>query len=480
MSQSPLNLHLHHKQGIALQTTATEVLYGGAAGGGKSHLMRVASILWCASIAGLQVYLFRRIEGDLVKNHMEGPKGFRMLLSGLVNSKLVRIVEGEIEFWNGSKIYLCHCKDDKDRFKYQGSEIHVLLIDELTHFSEVVYRFLRGRVRMVGVNLPEQFADMFPRILCGSNPGNLGHHWVKAAFIDSHPPLEAYRTGKDEGGMLRQYIPARLDDNPSMTDDDPTYEDRLSGLGSKALVAALRDGDWDVVDGAYFDCWDTKRHVVEPFAVPHHWIRFRSFDWGSAKPFSVGWWAVADETYRAPDGKVIPRDALVRYREWYGCREPNVGLKLTSVAVAKGIKDRTPKGEDIAYSVGDPAIWIEDGGPSIGEDMSLEGVHFRKADNKRIAGWAQMRNRMIGEDGKPMIFVFSTCTNSIRTVPALQHDEVKAEDVDTDGEDHAADDWRYMCMSRPWASTKPIKKPRPADLWDADDDADDTQNWKTR
>jgi hypothetical protein len=442
--------------------------------------MRVAAILWCSSIPGLQVYLFRRIEGDLVKNHMEGPKGFRSLLAGLVNAKLVRIVEGEIEFWNGSKIYLCHCKDEKDRFKYQGAEIHVLLVDELTHFTEVIYRFLRGRVRMVGVDLPEQYAGMFPRVLCGSNPGNIGHHWVKAAFIDRAPPLKTYRTDAEEGGMLRQYIPALLDDNPSMTDDDPGYEGRLSGLGSKALVKALRDGDWDVIEGAYFDCWANKRHVVEPFEIPEHWTRFRALDWGSAKPFSVGWWAIADETHRTADGHVIPRDALVRYREWYGSKSPNVGVKMRSEDVAAGIIKRTPEGEGaIKYGVGDPAIWIEDGGPSIGEDMANAGVHFRKADNKRIPGWQQMRGRLIGEDGRAMIFCFSTCTDSIRTIPALQHDAVKAEDIDTDMEDHAADEWRYACMSRPWTATKEPKKSRPADLWDEDDE-NEAEGWKVQ
>jgi hypothetical protein len=168
MSRSPeINLSLHPKQGVALRSPATEVLYGGAAGGGKSHLMRVCAILWCAAIPGLQVYLFRRIREDLFKNHMEGPHGFRAVLAPWVNCKFCRIVDDEIRFWNGSKIYLCHCKDEKDIYKYQGAEIHVLLIDELTHFTDTMYRFLRNRVRMVGLDLPRNYAGTFPRILCG-------------------------------------------------------------------------------------------------------------------------------------------------------------------------------------------------------------------------------------------------------------------------------------------------------------------------
>ena len=160
------------------------MLYGGAAGGGKSHLMRVAAIVWCAAIPGLQVYLFRRIRDDLIKNHMEGPKGFRSMLAGWSLCDFVKIVDDEIRFWNGSKIYLCHCKDEKDIYKYQGAEIHVLLVDELTHFTETMYRFLRNRVRMVGVQLPSNYAGKFPRILAGANPGNIGHLWVKATFVD--------------------------------------------------------------------------------------------------------------------------------------------------------------------------------------------------------------------------------------------------------------------------------------------------------
>lgn len=438
-----LNIHLHWKQGQAFQSKATEILYGGAAGGGKSYLMRAAAVVWCAQIPGLQVYLFRRISLDLYKNHLEGPKGFRALLSDMVEGGLVAIVEDEIRFWNGSKIYLCHCKDEKDRFKYQGAEIHVLMIDELTHFTEVIYRFLRSRVRLTGLTLPKEYQHKFPLILCASNPGNIGHQFVKAMFIDSAPPMEIYRTSPEEGGMLRQYIPARLDDNPSMTTDDPMYESRLSGLGSPALVKAYRDGDWNVVAGAYFSEFGGK-HIVTPFEIPAHWIRFRSFDWGSYRPHCVHWWAVSD-------GAILPRGALVAYREWYGCTDqPNTGLKLTAEQVADGIIERELKGERFAMSRADPSIFKEDGGPSIAERMHKRGVNFTPADNSRKGGWDQVRARLIGEEGLPRIYFFNTCLHTIRTFPALQHDEADPEDLDSDGEDHAADSIRYACLSRPY------------------------------
>ncbi|MGJ5075485.1 phage terminase large subunit [Bradyrhizobium oligotrophicum] len=464
-SAAALNLHLHPRQWDAFETVATEVLYGGAAGGGKSHLMRIAAIVWCSAIAGLQVYLFRRIRDDLIKNHMEGPKGFRAMLAGWEAAGFCKIVEDEIRFWNGSKIYLCHCKDEKDIYKYQGAEIHVLMIDELTHFRESMYRFLRNRVRMVGIIVPPEYANRFPRILCGANPGNIGHLWVKTTFVTSGQPMELRLMDAGEGGMLRQYIPARLEDNPSMTEDDPGYERRLEGLGSAQLVKAMRWGDWDVIEGAFFDCWDARRHVVRPFVIPEDWTRFRSGDWGSAKPFSFGWWAVVSDKVRTPEGIILPRGALVRYREWYGMLpgKPNVGLKLHAEKVGEGLAERENGGK-VTSGVLDPAAFSEDGGPSIEERIrkgSGYKVSFRPADNKRVTqrgamgGWDQMRARLVGDgDGNPMVVCFSTCVDSIRTIPALQHDDSRPEDLDSSMEDHAADEWRYACMSRPWAAVK--------------------------
>ena len=473
-AEATIDVNLHPKQMAAFESEATEILYGGAAGGGKSYLMRVAAVIWCSEIAGLQVYLFRRIRDDLIKNHMEGPKGFRALLAGWVSCGFVTIVEDEIRFWNGSKIYLCHCKDEKDRFKYQGAEIHLLLVDELTHFTDKIYRFLRNRVRMTGITLPDKYRGRFPRIISGANPGGIGHQFVKTTFIDGAMPMKIYRASNTEGGMLRQFIPARLEDNPTMALDDPGYDARLQGLGSASLVKAMRDGDWDTVEGAFFDNWSANRHVIRPFAIPDHWMRFRAGDWGSARPFSFGWYAIASDDFIAGPGLVIPRGALVRYREWYGIKvdaegrfEPNVGIKMTAERV--GARVRQLDGDDlIAYGVLDPAAFAQDGGPSIAENMmkgtpGQRGATFRPADNKRVAargamgGWDQMRARLDGDDdGRPMLFFFNTCIHAIRTIPALQHDEDRPEDLNTNMEDHAADEVRYACMSRPWV--KPQSK----------------------
>jgi hypothetical protein len=461
MSNCEINLELHPKQALALETTANEILYGGAAGGGKSYLMRIAAILLCASIPQLQVYIFRRIREDLVKNHVEGTKGFRSMLAPWEDAKLVQIVEDEIRFlWNGSKIYLCHCKDEKDRFKYQGAEIHLLLIDEATHFTDTIYRYLRSRVRAVGLkNIPKEYENVVPRIILASNPGGIGHQWVKDAFIDPVPPLEIWQTPDEEGGLLRQFIPAKLDDNPSMSEDDPDYRMRLRGLGSPELVKAYEEGSWDIVAGAFFPEFTTTTHVVAPHKIPKDWSVFASYDHGSAAPFSVQWWAISDGSPITPDGERArgeqlktsihyPRESMVLMAEWYGAEKANKGLKLPITAIAGGILRREREMEITpAYRVADPAIFRTEGGPSIAEQFMQEGVHFRAGDNTRIAGWEQIRKRLVGRE-KPLLYVFSTCRDFIRTITAIQHDERKPEDLDTMADDHTLDACRYMAMSR--------------------------------
>lgn len=464
-----LNLSLHQRQTAALQSEATEMLYGGAAGGGKSHLMRVASIMWCSEIPGLQVYLFRRLSDDLQKNHMNGPGSYPELLAPLLNSGHVKYNGSEryFKFWNGARIWLCHCQHEKDMFKYQGAEIHVLLIDELTHFTEVIYRFLRGRCRLGGLKLPAKYVGRFPRILNGSNPGGVGHTFVRRMFVNGVEPMSIREMGKSEGGMKRQYVPAKLDDNPTLVDNDPSYLLRLEGLGNAALVKAMRDGDWNIVaGGAVDDVWDEEVLRLPRFAVPEGWRVDRSLDWGSAKPFSVGWWAKADGTeVKLPDGSIFcpVKGSLIRLHEWYGTPEigMNVGLKLGSEAVAEGIKLREAqlrhggwvKGTIHPGPADNSIAKVEDDdSDSIKRKMEKKGVKWIDSDKSpgsRIVGLQLLRDRLTASktgEGKAIYFM-THCEATFALLPVLPRDPKNPEDVDSDAEDHAYDEIRYRVLS---------------------------------
>jgi hypothetical protein len=459
---------LHERQCDAYLSVATEILYGGAAGGGKSHLMRAAAVLWCSQIPGLQVYLFRRTYPDLEKNHMTGPTSLPAMLAPWLQAKLVRFngQKGTFKFWNGATIHLCHCQYEKDLTNYQGAEIHVLLIDEITHWPIEMYKYLRGRVRLGGLKVPKIFAHgQFPRILLSGNPGGIGHNWVKMDFVDNAPPMWVKRMPKIEGGMLRQYVPAKITDNPTLLDNDPLYVDRLAGLGTPAMVKAWLDGDWNIVaGGALDDLWSDDIHMIEPFAIPPSWRVDRSFDWGSSKPFSVGWWACSDGTQCIlGDGtrKTYPKGTLFRIGEWYGWNgTPNQGLKMSDSEIALGII-RREKEMGIYMRVrpgpADSAIFDEINGDSPAKIQARHGVRWEEADKRpgtRVRRLQMLRNRLLaarmaalGPGEEPAIYIFNTCPQFKRTVPVLPRDPKKPDDVDTDAEDHVYDEATYRILA---------------------------------
>jgi hypothetical protein len=257
----------------------------------------------------------------------------------------------------------------------------------------------------------------------------------------------------------RLFIPSKVTDNKYLNE---TYVANLFQVGSPELVRAWLEGDWSVVEGSFFAEFCSK-NIIAPFSVPPEWLRYRSMDWGSAKPFSVGWWCVVSDDYQLEDGRTLPRGALVRYREWYGASSPNVGLKMTAEEVATGIVKRSGQ-ESFAYTVCDPSIFAQSGGTSLAERMWKAGLQgLRRGDNRRVGqlgalgGWDQMRARIRGDGEQPQFYVFSTCRDFLRTVPALQHDPDRPEDLDTAGEDHVADEARYACMSRPHIAQKIVK-----------------------
>jgi len=453
-----MKVELHPKQSIAFMSKATEILYGGAAGGGKSHLMRIKAITLCLKIPKLQVYLFRRHFDELIKNHFDGPTGFPALLDEYVKAGFAQITYGPptVKFSNGACIHLCHCQYEKDVTKYQGAEIHVLIIDELTHFTDKIYRYLRARCRVTGLSVPPGIK--LPLILCGSNPGGIGHNWVKAAWPDRLRHFEILQMPKEEGGMLRQYIPAKLQDNPSLNAED--YEAQLAGLGAPYLVKAMLEGSWDIVAGGMFDdLWNPEVHAIPPFEIPREWRVDRSFDWGSSKPYSVGWWAESDGSdILLPGGRrlcTLPGD-LFRIAELYGWNgNPNEGAKETAKEIARKILDIE---KSLPYKIepgpADSAIWTNENSNCIADDMAAVGVEWEmanKSPGSRKNGWELMRQILkgsINRDGKGL-FIFSTCRQFIRTVPVLPRDMDggKPDDVDSKAEDHVADETRYRILN---------------------------------
>jgi hypothetical protein len=434
-----------------LRCPVEEVLFGGARGGGKTDAVlgewATHSGRHGSDAIGLIV---RRTRLQLTETFERAKVLYKPLGASFTDNPMRCVMP------NGARLNFAYLERDADAENYQGHSYTRIYIEEAGNFpSPAPVMKLMAALRS-GAGVP-------CRMRLTANPGGPGHQWVKARYIDPAPLGNEVLTDP-ETGRKRVYIPSRITDNPFLGED---YIARLKSAGSPELVRAWLAGDWTVISGAFFPEFDPGRHVIAPRSLPEHWPRFRSFDWGSAKPFSVGWWAVSDGTVPG-----IARGALVRYREWYGMKpnEPNVGLKMTAESIAQGIKLREAGDPTPMHGVADPAIFTEDGGPSIAQRMVSQGVIFRPADNKRVArhgaigGWDQVRERLKGDaDGQPMLLLFSTCRDLVRTLPALQHDSSRPEDVDSDGEDHAPDECRYACMSRPFV--RDAKHGKPVDPW---------------
>ena len=336
---------------------------------------------------------------------------------------------------------------DSDCAQYQGQEYEVIGFEEATNFEPDWLTFIATCLRTTRT-------DFAPRIYYTCNPGGPGHAYIKRLFID-----RAFHDGEDPADYV--FIPAKVYDNQVLMQRDPGYLKRLEALPPARRRAHL-EGDWNVYEGQVFAEWrddpahyaDGKwTHVIEPFDIPNTWRVYRSFDFGYAKPFSVGWWAVDF------DGR------LYRILELYGCvpGEPDTGVRWTPEQIFEQIRTTEAthpylRGRDIR-GVADPAIWDASRGDSIADIADRYGVYFEPGDHKRLPGWMQVHYRLAFDAaGLPMLYVFLNCRDTRRTLPLLRYDAHAPEDVDTRQEDHIADEIRYLCQSDPIAPRPVVQR----------------------
>lgn len=413
------------KQREFLTLKCKEAMYGGAAGGGKSDALLIFAILYAQKYHGSKILILRRTLQELQKEGSLIPRSLELL------SNTGWQYRDQKKKWyapNGSVIEFGYCEAEKDVYQYQSAQYEVIIFDELTHFTEFQYLYMFSRCRS---------AKGFPAcVRSATNPGNIGHAWVKKRFVTVCPPGQVHRselknpvTGKMET-VERCFIPARVWDNKILLENDPGYLLFLQALPENERRALL-DGDWDVFKGQYFGEWRYDLHVCKPFEIPEDWHRERAFDWGMAKPLAHYWVAVN------PQGKAYV------YREYYKTGK-------TAQVAAQEILALSAK-EKYRFTHADPSIFSKKGeGPeSIGEQMRRIMGPIMPSKNDRINGWMAVRKWLeIAPDGLPWLQVFDTCENLIRTLPEQIYDEIDVEDLNTDGEDHAVDAIRYWAVMR--------------------------------
>lgn len=440
-----------------LRAKARYVAYGGARGGGKSWVIRLKAKLLAIRYPGIKILIVRQTFRELDNNHIQP------LLESLRGLARYNRQDKCFRFHNRSTISFLYCASDGDLEMYQGSEWDVIMIDESTNLREEWLAKIDACCRGTGP---------YPRrtYYC-CNPGGVSHAWHRRLFVDR-------RFGPDEHPDDYVFIQAKVTDNHALMAAQPEYLRQLQNLPPK-LRAAWLEGSWDIFEGAVFEEFRIEptadrrwTHVIpaEGFKVPYGWEIYRSFDWGFRRPFSVGYWAV---DY---DG------VIYRIAEYYGCQRdlrthesiPNEGLKWSPDKVFAEIKEYEETHPLLAgrsiTGVADPAIWDASVGISIAESAADHGIYFVPGDHKRHAGWMQCHYRLqFDDEGYPRMYVLDSCKDFIRTVPGLQYDAHKVEDIDTEGEDHIADEWRYFCMSRPIKpiAAEPVYKPQadPLDMF---------------
>jgi len=402
-----------------LAASEKDVLYGGAAGGGKSFAMLIDPLRYCHFPEHRALILRRSMPElrELIDKSRElYPKAFK--------GAKFKEVEKLWQFPSGAKIEFGFLERDADVYRYQGQAYSWIGFDEITHLpTEFGWNYLASRLRTTNPELPTY-------LRCTANPGGVGAHWVKKRYIEPH---EENKTFKGSDGLTRKFIPARLQDNPFLAEDGE-YERMLLSLPAVQRKQLL-EGNWEINEGAAFAEFDTSIHVIPPFAMPTWWERTKGIDYGYASESCCLW------------GAIDPEDkTLIIYRELYR-------KGLTGEVLGDTLNDMEADEVKSITGVLDTAAWARTGytGPTIGEMLMLKGHKLRRADKNRVAGKVQIHEYLRPDErtGRPRLQIFNTCTNLIKELQSLPLSKSNPEDVDTHSPDHAYDALRYLIMSRP-------------------------------
>ena len=409
------------------------ICYGGARGGGKSHISRIKMCLLALNYPGIQILILRRTLKELRENHV---MQLQKLLKGIATYKEST---KEFVFPSGSRIVLGYCDAEKDVLQYQGQAYEVITMEEATMFTEFQFQALTESNRMSG-NMKQDFT---PRMYFTCNPGGVGHQWVKRLFIDKD-----YRGSENPEDYM--FIPSNVYENKYLMEHDPNYVRVLENLPEDRKQAMLY-GNWDVFDGQFFPEFNRNLHVIEPFEIPEHWNRYIALDYG-LDMFAVLFVAIDTK------GKAYVYNEI---------HKSNLIVSEARQVLKSYMRDKRYK--DI-YAP--PDLWNRnrDTGKSTAELFSEGGIIFSKAGNDRESGWLtvkewikprKIRHEQTGEliEGSDL-YIFSNCTNLIRCLPQLQHDEKNPNDVATEPHEitHITDALRYFCVSRTSPSKELVDK----------------------
>lgn len=411
-----MQIDISSKQMKFIKSQANEVLFGGAAGGGKSYGQLVDALLYAVKYPKSKQLVLRRSFPDLERS---------LILTSLelFPKQLAKYnqTKHKWDFYNGSLIEFGYCDNEKDVYRYQGAEYDTIRFDELTHFTEQMYLYLISRLRG---------ANSYPKqIKSTTNPGGIGHYWVKKRFIDIGSANEIIATSSGS----RVFIQSFVNDNKFLLEKDPLYVKRLENL-SQDDKKALLYGNWDIFEGQFFTEFNRDSHTVMPFTIPKDWRRYITIDYGLDMLAAL--WIAVDNFNNA-----------YIYKEVY---ESNL---IISQAAQKIIN---VSGDDEIYAVlAPPDLWNrrQETGKSAADIFRENNLKLTKTNNDRVTGWLAVKEWLspkMDEHGKlnPKLKIFNNCLNIIRTLPALQFDKTNPNDVSGTPHEltHAPDALRGFCV----------------------------------